>query len=133
MRSLSRVTLIGYLAADPEMRQTKLGRFVANFPLAINRNVKTEEGKKQEVADFHRIVAWSKLADICSQYLFKGMGVFVEGRLINTSYDDKDGVRHFRTEIVADTLNILTPKKSEVEVETADVKEKNKEKTLASA
>ncbi len=122
MRSLSRVMLIGHLAADPELRQTKSGKAVANFPLATNRLVKSEEGKKQEVADFHRVVAWSKLAEICSQYLIKGMAVFIEGRLTNTSFDDKDGVRHFRTEIVADTLNILTPKKSRDGVEELDIK-----------
>jgi len=114
--------LIGHLAADPELRQTKSGKAVANFPLATNRLVKSEEGKKQEVADFHRVVAWSKLAEICSQYLIKGMAVFIEGRLTNTSFDDKDGVRHFRTEIVADTLNILTPKKSRDGVEELDIK-----------
>lgn len=104
--------LIGHLAADPELRQTRNGNSVANFPLATNRKALNEEGKKQEIADFHRIIAWRGLADVSEKILKKGMAVFVEGRIINHSFEDKDGNRHYRTEIVADNLNLLTSKKS---------------------
>ena len=111
MRSLNRVMLIGHLAADPDYRQTPTGVKVANFPIATNRIIKDEDGKR-EIADFHRVVVWNGLADTASQYLVKGTALFVEGKIVNRSYDDKDGKRHFRTEIVADGFNILTWKKS---------------------
>lgn len=112
MRSLNRVMLIGHLAADPELRQTKNGHTVVSFPMATNRVLNSKDGTKRELVDFHRVLAWNKLAEICNQYLVKGMAVYVEGRLANHSFDDKDGNKHFRTEIVSDELNILTWKKS---------------------
>lgn len=112
MRSLTRVMLLGHLAADPETRQTKNGHSLAVFPVAVNRVYLGKDGKKNEIVDFHRIVAWSKLGEICEKYLKKGMAVLVEGRLINRSFDDKEGNRHFRTEVYADYLNILTWRKS---------------------
>lgn len=99
------------MAADVEFRQTKDELSVATFPVATNRNVKAD-GEKKEIADFHRIVAWGKLADICNEFLVKGMAVYISGRIINRSFDDKEGNRHYRTEIVAEKLNILTWKKS---------------------
>lgn len=112
MKSLNRVMLIGHLAADPEIRQTKGGHIVATFPVATNRSFKADDGEKLEIADFHRIVAWDKLGEICEKYLIKGMAVYLDGRLINTSFDDKSGSRHYKTEIVADGLNILSWKKA---------------------
>lgn len=112
MKSYNHVTLVGNLAADPELRQTKNGRTVASFPLAINRNSLDEEGKRHEVADYHRIVAWEKLGNIAAKYLAKGSAVLIDGRLINTSFDDSKGQKHYRTEIVLDDLRMLTPKKT---------------------
>lgn len=106
------MTLIGHLAADVDLRQTKSGRSLASFSLAINRFVKDQEGKKRSMADFHRIIAWEGLAKICNNYLNKGSAVLIEGRLINRSFDDKEGNKVYRTEIIADNLNILTSKKS---------------------
>ena len=103
--------LIGHLAADPELRQTKNGHTVVSFPMATNRILNGKDGTKRELVDFHRVLAWNKLAEICSKFLVKGMAVYVEGRLANHSFDGKDGNRHFRTEIVSDELNILTWKK----------------------
>ncbi len=111
MRSLNQVMLIGRMAADVEFRQTKDGLSVATFPVATNRNVKAD-GEKKEIADFHRVVAWGKLADICNEFLVKGMAVYISGKIVNRSFDDKEGNRHYRTEIVAEKLNILTWKKS---------------------
>lgn len=104
--------LMGHLAADPELRQTKGGTAVANFPIAINRTIKKEDGKNGESVDFHRIIAWRGLANVCDKYLTKGMPVLVEGRLINRSFEDKQGNRHFRTEVIADRVEFLTWRKS---------------------
>lgn len=112
MRSLNRVMLMGHLAADPELRQTKSGIGVANFPIAINRSVKGDDGKKAETCDFHRIIAWNGLSTVCGRYLAKGMPVLVEGRLINRSFDDKEGNRHYRTEVVADRVDFFTLRKA---------------------
>lgn len=106
------MTLIGHLAADVDLRQTKSGRSLASFSLATNRFVKDQEGKKRSMADFHRIIAWEGLAKICSDYLDKGAAVLIEGRLINRSFNDKDGNKVYRTEIVANSLDILKSKKS---------------------
>ena len=113
MRSLNRVMLMGHLAADPELRQTKKSTSVANFPIAINRTVHDENGEIKESCDFHRIVVWKGLADVCDQYIKKGMAVFIEGRLVNRSFEDKDGNRHFRTEVNAERVDFLTWKQSE--------------------
>ena len=136
MRSLNRVMLIGHLAADPELRQTKSGHTVVNFPIATNRVFRNEDGSKREAVDFHRILAWNKLADICGEYLHKGMAIYLEGRLANHSFDDNDGKKHFRTEIVADGLNILTWKKNKSgnsEIGIEEVVEKEEEGELVAA
>lgn len=117
MRSMNKVMLIGHLVQDPELRQTKNGKAVANFAIATNRSAKDDDGTKKEIAEFHRVVAWSKLAEIVSQYLTKGTAVFIEGRLIYNVFNDKDGNRHHSTEIVADGLNILSPKKRDDKTE----------------
>jgi len=112
MRSINRVVLMGHLAADPEARQTKEGIHVVSFPMATNKMVNDGSGGKKEVVDFHRVIAWRSLADISAQYLQKGMAVYLEGRLMNRSFDDKNGNKHYRTEIIADSLNILTWKRT---------------------
>lgn len=119
MRSMCRVVLVGHLAADVDLRQTKTGRTIASFPVATNRLVRKNEtaDQKQEVADFHRVIAWQKLAEICDKYLSKGIAVLIEGRLINRSFEDKEGHRHYRAEIIAESLNILTSKKKEIVIE----------------
>ncbi len=111
MKSLNRVMMMGHLAADVEIRQTKGDHLVANFPLATNRMTRAENGEKKEVVDYHRIIAWDKLGKMCGQYLVKGTAVYVEGRIINRQYDDKNAVRQYRSEIVIDDLNILSSKR----------------------
>ncbi len=98
---------MGHLAADVDCRQTPNDKLVATFPLATNRFKTGEDGNKKEVVDFHRIVAWGGLGKICGDYLSKGMPVYVEGRIINRSFEAKDGSKQYRTEIIADELNIL--------------------------
>lgn len=112
MRSVNKVVLMGHLAADPEVKATANGHAMAKFNIATNRDWKSSEGERHEATDFHRIVAWKKLAEICGQYLKKGAGVYLEGRLTNRKYQDKEGVDRSFTEIVADTINFITLKKT---------------------
>lgn len=110
MYSLNRATIIGNLTRDPEMRQTPSGQPVSNFAVATNRTWKGADGQRQEASEFHNVVAWGKLAEICSQYLEKGRKVYVEGRLQTRDWEGQDGVKRYRTEIVAENLIILDRK-----------------------
>jgi single-strand DNA-binding protein len=99
--------LIGNLGADPEIRHTPSGASVANFNLATSRSW-TREGRKEEKTDWHRIVAWDKLAEICQQYLKKGNKVYIEGRIETRSWDDAStGQKKYMTEIIADQMIML--------------------------
>ena len=109
-RSLNRAQLIGNLTRDPELRYTPNGRAVCTFGVATNRTWTTETGEKKEEADFHNIVAWGKLAELCSQFLVKGRKVFVEGRLSTRSWTGQDGQQKSRTEIIIDDMLILDNK-----------------------
>jgi single-strand DNA-binding protein len=108
MRSVNKVILVGHVAADPESSETKTGIRVT-FALATHREY-TSDGAKKEVTDYHRVVTWGKLAEICAKYLTKGQGVYVEGVLLNRAYE-KEGERKYITEIRADEVNMLTWKK----------------------
>jgi single-strand DNA-binding protein len=108
MRSVNKVILVGYLAADPESVTTANGVRTA-FPVATHREF-TSEGAKKDVTDYHRVVAWGDLGDICAKFLAKGQGIYVEGTLLNRAYE-KDGERKYVTEIRADEINMLTYKK----------------------
>lgn len=108
-RSWNRVELIGNLTRDPELRYTPNGAAVATFGLATNRTFVTE-GEKREEVDFHRLVAWNKLAELCQQLLKKGTKVFVSGRLQTRSWEGADGVQKQTTEIVIEDMILLTPK-----------------------
>lgn len=109
MRSVNKIILVGNLAADPEVRQTAKGTTVATFAVATNRDF-TSNGEKKKVTDFHRVVAWGKLGEICGQYLEKGKAVYIEGMLLNRAYE-KEGERRYITEIRADEVNMLSFKK----------------------
>lgn len=106
-RSLNKVLLIGNLTRDPELRYTPQGTAVCSFGVATNRQWTTESGEKREEAEFHRIVAWNKLAELCTQLLTKGRKVFVEGRLQTRSWQAPDGTQKTATEIVIDDMIIL--------------------------
>ena len=114
-RSLNRAQLIGNLTRDPELRYTPNGTAVCSFGLATNRSWKTETGEKREEADFHNIVAWNKLAELCSQFLVKGRKVYVEGRLSTRSWTGQDGAHKTRTEIVISDMILLDSKRPDVE------------------
>ncbi len=100
--------LIGHLGNDPEVRTTTSGQTVANFTLATNENFKDSSGNLQERTEWHRIIAWGKLAEICGQYLKKGRQVYVEGRLQTRSWDDpKSGDKKYATEIICSDMQML--------------------------
>lgn len=107
MMSLNRVQLIGNLTRDPELRTTASGQSVVNFGIATNRQYKDASGQKQDQAEFHNVVAWGKLADICSQYLTKGRQVFVEGRLQTREWQGQDSQKRRTTEVVAENMIML--------------------------
>ncbi len=112
-KSLNRVQLIGNLTRDPELRYTPSGSAVCSFSIATNRSWTTDTGEKKDESEFHRIVAWNKLAEICSQFLTKGRKVFVEGRLATRSWQAQDGTQKQTTEIVISDMILLDNRKSE--------------------
>ena len=116
-RSLNKVVLIGNLTRDPELRYTPQGTAVCTFGVATNRQWTTEGGEKREEAEFHRIVSWNKLAEICSQLLTKGRKVYVEGRLQTRSWTGQDGAQRTSTEIVISDMIILDSRREAGEVE----------------
>jgi len=113
-KSLNKVMLIGNLTRDPEMRYTPQGTAVCSFGVATNRSWTTDSGEKKEDADFHNIVAWNKLAEICSQLLKKGRKVYVEGRLSTQSWQGTDGVKKQKTEVIINDMIILDRKEDGV-------------------
>ncbi|HSX09356.1 MAG TPA: single-stranded DNA-binding protein [Candidatus Saccharimonadales bacterium] len=111
-RSLNRVQLIGNLTRDPELRYTPNGNGVCTFGIATNRSWTTDSGEKREEVDFHRIVAWNKLAELCSQFLTKGRKVYVEGRLSTRNWTGQDGAQKSTTEVVIDDMILLDNRQS---------------------
>lgn len=108
-RSWNRVELIGNLTRDPELRYTPNGAAVCTFGLATNRTF-VSEGERREEADFHKLVAWNKLAELCNQLLKKGIRVFISGRLQTRSWEAQDGQTRQVTEIVVEDMIVLSPK-----------------------
>lgn len=108
--SLNRAQIIGNLTRDPEMRQTPGGIAVASFGVATNFQWTDQSGQKQEKVEFHNMVAWRRLAEICGQYLRRGSKVFVEGRIQTRSWEGEDGQKRYRTEIVVDNMIMLDSK-----------------------
>lgn len=110
-KSLNRVLLIGNVTRDPELRYTPQGNAVASFSVATNRSWKTETGEIREEAEFHRLVAWNKLAELCAQLCTKGRKIYVEGRLQTRTWTGTtDNLQHTVTEIVIDDMILLDPK-----------------------
>jgi single-strand DNA-binding protein len=103
-KSLNRVQLIGNLTRDPELRYTPSGAAVCSFGLATNRSWTMDTGEKKEDTEFHNIIAWNKLAELCSQYLTKGRKVYVEGRLATRSFTGQLGQQKTRTEVVIEDM-----------------------------
>ncbi len=108
--SLNKVMLIGNLGSDPEMRFTPSGNPVTTFRIAVNRVYNTPEGERKEETEWFSIVAWSRLAETCNQYLTKGQKVYAEGRLHTRTWDGQDGQKHYRTEVIANQVIFLDKK-----------------------
>lgn len=105
--TINKVMLIGRLGADPQLKYTPSGRANVNFNLATNASWKDQDGNTQERTDWHRIVAWGKLAEIIGEWLKKGSNVYIEGRLQTRSYDDQNGAKRYITEVVVSDLEML--------------------------
>ncbi|WP_417908489.1 single-stranded DNA-binding protein [Candidatus Electronema sp. PJ] len=110
---INKVILIGNLGKDPEVRYTQSGTPVASFSLATSERRKGQDGQMQEQTEWHNIVAWDKLAEICREYLHKGMRVYIEGKLQTRKWQDKDGHDRWTTEIIAREMKMLTSKGGE--------------------
>ncbi len=107
---VNRVILVGHLGQDPEMRYTSSGTAVTNFSVATNERWNNQNGERQERTEWHKIVTWSKLAEISNQYLTKGQLVFIEGRIQTREWDDRDGNKRRTTEIIASDMRMMTPR-----------------------
>lgn len=138
-RSLNKTQLIGNLTRDPELRYTPKGTAVCTFGVATNRQWTTESGEKKEDAEFHRIVSWNKLAELCAQLLSKGRKVFVEGRLQTRTWTGQDEMQRTTTEIVINEMIILDSRRTSSapsedfdipaeEIENLDVEPQKEEK-----
>jgi len=108
--SVNKAILVGRLGRDPETRYTSGGQAVCNFTLATDETYKDRAGERQKRTEWHRIVVWGKLAEICQQYLKKGSQVFIEGRIQTRQWDDREGNKRTTTEIVANGMRMLGSK-----------------------
>ncbi len=104
--NFNKAIVVGRVTADPEKRTTPGGQSVTSFGVATNRHWTNATGEKQDKVEFHNVVAWGKLADICGQYLTKGMLVLIEGRLETHSWEGQDGVKRFKTDIIAENMQM---------------------------
>jgi single-strand DNA-binding protein len=107
---LNKIMLIGNLGRDPELNVTSDGTPVTKFSLAVNRNTKTSTGEKREETEWFNIVAWRQLAEICERYLHKGSKVYIEGRLTQRKYTDREGVQRTSVEVIANDMQMLDSK-----------------------
>ncbi len=107
MAGVNKVILVGRLGADPEIRYTPSGSAVANFNIATSENWKNKDGQREEKTEWHKIVAFGRLAEICGEYLSKGKQIYIEGRLQTRSWEDKDGNKRWSTEVVANNMQML--------------------------
>ena len=107
MGSVNKVILIGHLGKDPDVRHSQSGATITSFSLATNETWNNKDGQREERTEWHRIVVFGKLADICGQYLKKGKQVFIEGRLQTRSWEDRDGNKRYTTEVVASNMTML--------------------------
>ncbi len=118
MSGINMAILVGRLTKDPETKTTNSGITICNFGLATSRDWKTEDGEKKEKTEFHNIVAFRQLATLCGKYLTKGRQVYISGEIQTRNYE-KDGVKHYRTEIVADKVEFLGSPKEQSDIPAA--------------
>lgn len=133
-RSLNKVMLIGNLTRDPELRYTPSGAAVCSFRVATNRSwTPADGGERKEETEFHRIVAWNKLAEICSQLLTKGRKVYTEGRLQTRSWETPEGEKRYATEVVAEDMVVLDSRRDSVAREEAEPEQGKVQETTKEA
>lgn len=120
MRSINKVILVGNLTRDPEMKDTQNGQSICTFGLATNREWMTSNGERKKSTEFHEVVAWAKLADICHKYLKKGKFVYLEGYIKRRTWDGEDGEKKHKTEIVLQDMIMLNKKGDESESYSSD-------------
>lgn len=113
MRSVNKVILIGNVTRDPEIRKTQSGQSVCTFGLATNREWVTSDSRRKASAEYHEVVAWARLADICENYVRKGKLLYIEGYLKTRSWDTPEGIRKFKTEVVVQDMIMLEKRKGE--------------------
>ena len=106
---LNKAMVIGRLTQDPELKTTSSGQSVCRFTIATNSYWTDQTGQRQERVEYHNIVTWRRLAEICAQYLSKGRRAYIEGRLQTSSWQDQNGTTKYRTEIIADNMIMLDP------------------------
>ena len=104
---VNKVILVGHLGADPDMRYTPSGQGVCELRVATSESWNDKNGQRQERTEWHRVVVWGKRAEVCAKYLAKGRQVYVEGRIQTRSYDDKEGVKRYMTEVIANDVQFL--------------------------
>lgn len=119
MRSVNKVILVGNVTRDPELRQTSSGQPIATFGIATNRDWITKDGQKHSLAEYHEVVAWSRLAELCGKFVKKSKLVYIEGYLKTRSWDMPDGTKRFKTEIVITDLIMLDKRPRDGEMEDA--------------
>ena len=107
MAGVNKVILVGHLGRDPELRYTQSGQAVANFTLATSESYSKRDGEREERTEWHRIVAWGRLAEICAEYLSKGRQIYIEGRIQTREWEDREGEKRRTTEIVAREMQML--------------------------
>ncbi len=120
MRSINKVILIGNVTRDPEVRTTGNGQLVATLTIATNRTWVTRDNRKMESAEYHDLVAWAHLAELCENFIRKGKLLYIEGYLKSRSWDTPEGTRRFKTEIVVDDLIMLDRQRSTTELSDSD-------------
>lgn len=118
--TLNKVMLIGRLGSDPDLKYTNSGAAVLSMSIATNTSFKNQDGSTTEATEWHKIVAWRKLAEIIAQYAKKGSSVYVEGKLTTRSWQDKDGVKKYSTEVVAESIQLLGSKEKHSDTETSE-------------
>jgi len=134
MTDFNQAIVLGNLTRDPEMRYTPKGQAVISFSVATNRRWTNQSGEQQEQVEFHNIVAWGKLAEICNQILYKGRKVLIAGRLQTRNWEGQDGVKRYSTEIVADHISATgAPKTSSGNDTSRESEFKPKESTASSS
>lgn len=105
--SVNKAILVGRLGKDPELRYTPNGRAVASFPMATDRRWKSQDGQQQSETTWHNIVAWGRQAEVINEYMSKGRQLYIEGRISNRSYDDKEGNKRYYSEVVVENFTFL--------------------------